>query len=106
MSIEFIGDGDIAVTIARLRALADDLESMTVFAPRTQLTGAPSIWNWRPILRPRPALHGWTMGHPLLGDRDVVTSEVYAIDRQAGWVRTLSRFYALGAPASDDQEFK
>jgi hypothetical protein len=46
------------------------------------------------------------MGHPLLGDRDVVTSEVYAIDRQAGWVRTLSRFYALGAPASDDQEFK
>lgn len=106
MSIEFIGDGDIAVTIARLRALADDLESMTMFVPRKELEGAPSISNWRPILRPRPALHGWATGHPLLGGREVVTSEIYAIDSEAGWVRTLSRFYALGALASDDQEFK
>lgn len=106
MSIEFPGAGDIASTIAKLRALADDLESMTIFKPRQELEGAPSISDWRPVLRPRPALHGWATDHPLLGDREVVTSEVYAIDREAGWVRTLSRFYALGTSAGDDQEFK
>jgi hypothetical protein len=106
MSIHFPGAGDTVDTVTKLRALADDLEAMTVFVPRKELEGAPLISNWRPVLRPRPALHGWTRGHPLLGDREAVTSEVYAIDREAGWVRTLSRFYALGAPASDDQEFK
>lgn len=99
MSIKFFGDGDPAVTIANLRALADDLEQMSVFCPRSELEAAPKIDAWRFCLRPRPALTGWASDHPLLGSREVVTSEVFAIDCRAGWVRTASRFYTLGTAA-------
>lgn len=105
MSIEFPGAGDIASTVARLRTLADDLERMTVFRPSSELEGAPRLHSWRPILRPRPALTGWVEGHPALGSKEVVTSEIFAIDPQAGWARAFSRFYALGAPADDIKEF-
>lgn len=104
MSIEFIGDGDLAGTIVKLRLLADDLERMTVFRPNAELQDAPRLHDWRPILRPRPALHGWAEAHPVLGSREVVTSEIYAIDHKAGWARTLSRFYALGTPAGGRKE--
>jgi hypothetical protein len=105
MSIEFFGDGDPAVTVAKLRALADDIERMTVFAPGDALRDAPSLDGWRLCLRPRPALAGHATDHPLLGSRRVVTSEIFAIDRRAGWVRTASRFYTIGRPAGR-QEFK
>jgi hypothetical protein len=99
VSIEFHGDGDPAVTIANLRALADDLERMAVLMPRTELDDAPTLHGWRHCARPRPALAGYAIDHPLLGSRAVVTSEIFAIDYQAGWVRTASRFYILGHPA-------
>jgi len=100
MSIKFFGDGEPAVTCANLRALADDLERMSVFRPSSELDGAPRIDAWRFCLRPRPALVGWVSDHPLLGSRQVMTSEIFAIDRCAGWVRTASRFYTLGATAA------
>lgn len=105
MSIEFRGGGDPAVTIANLRALADDLERMAVFMPRTELDDAPTLHGWRHCTRPRPALAGYAVDHPVLGSRPVVTSEIFAIDHRAGWVRTFSRFYALGTPADDSKEF-
>ncbi len=104
MSIKFFGDGEPAVTCANLRALADDLERMTVFRPGSELDGAPRIDGWRFCLRPRPALVGWASAHPLLGSREVVTSELFAIDRRGGWARTASRFFALGT-AADATEF-
>lgn len=104
MTIDFLGDADVVGTVVKLRALADDLERMTVFRPSFELEGAPSLDAWRLCPRPRPALMGWATGHPLLGSREVVTSEIFAIDRRAGWVRTLSRFYALGQPAGDIKE--
>jgi hypothetical protein len=41
-------------------------------------------------------LVGHDRGHPLLGDRAVVTSSVWFADPNDTWARTLSRFYKLG----------
>lgn len=99
MTIHFPGDGDPVATVARLRALAADLESMTVFMPNTELDDAPILDDWSMCMRPIRALTGWTTGHPLLGSREVVTSELFAIDAGGRWARTYSRFYRLGRPA-------
>ena len=99
MTIFFPGGGDSASTIANLRALADDLERMTMFQPNGELEDAPTLNGWSPVLRPVGALSGFVQEHPLLGTRHVVTSEVFAMDTERGWARTLSRFYRLGDAA-------
>lgn len=104
MSILYPCGGDPAATVGYLRALAADLEAMTMFAPREELEDAPRLENWSIVTRPATALKGVLTGHPLLGDRrQVVTSEVYAIDASARWARTFSRFYALGARVTDQE---
>jgi hypothetical protein len=101
MSIVFPCGGDPAATVGYLRALAADLEAMTVFTPREELEEAPRLENWSIVTRPVTAIEGLITGHPLLGDgRQVATSEVYAIDASARWARTFSRFYVLGARAT------
>lgn len=104
MSIFFRGGGDSASTIANLRALADDLERMTMFQPNGELEDAPTLNGWSPVLRPVGGLTGFVQGHPLLGTRHVVTSEVFAMDAERGWARTFSRFYHLGDAAELTKE--
>jgi len=41
-------------------------------------------------------------GHPIHGDRRVMTTQVWFADPDGAWIRTLSRFYRLGAPADLD----
>jgi hypothetical protein len=47
-------------------------------------------------------LIGHVTGHPVHGDRAVVTSPVWFADPEGTWVRTLSRFYRLGPPLDGD----
>ena len=92
-------DGDLT---ARLRSLADDLDRVRVgSAPSlADLATAPMIAGWRTVLSPLGLrLVGTVTGHPLLGNRTALTTQVWAADSQGQWVRTLSRFYHL-APAS------
>jgi hypothetical protein len=103
MTIHFPGRGDPAATAAKLRALADDLERMTVFQPSSVLDEAPVLHDWDWALRPVPILAGDVVGHPLLGCRDIVTSEVFALDTDRGWARTYSRFYRLGTAAGQKE---
>lgn len=103
MSILYPCGGNPLATAGYLRALAADLEAMTVFVPREELEGAPRLDNWTVVTRTVMALQGTVTEHPLLGSRPrVVTSEVYAVDGRAKWARTLSRFYALGARAQQE----
>ena len=50
-----------------LRALAAELEAMTVFTPREELESAPR--GVTIVTRPVTAPKGTVLGHPLLGDR-------------------------------------
>lgn len=104
MSILYPAGGDPAVLVAQLRALATDIERMGMFHPREELEDAPTLENWSIATRQVNAINGSVSGHPRLGTRNnVLTSEVFAIDKQAKWVRTFSRYYVLGQRA-DNQE--
>jgi hypothetical protein len=88
--------------ITRLKRLVADLERLDagiISAP--SLMAMPVLGNWAHSFRRVPCLEGNVEGHPSLPDRSViVTSELYAHFRQDDeqFVRTLSRWYRLGAP--------
>lgn len=88
----------IALRNARAAADVDLLE--TGWRPDARTLGtAPRIEGWVETLYPgtnQLALAGKVSGHPVLGDRQILTSPVIA--RGPGWIRTESRFYTLGVP--------
>jgi hypothetical protein len=87
---------------AKLRNLADDLDSIrTGTGPvASALATAPLLVDWRGVLTPTGLrLAGFAAGHPRLGNRPVLTSQIWAADADGHWVRTLSRYYRLGVPA-------
>ncbi len=59
---------------------------------------APRLELWRPMLSRygMPILWGRASGHPRLGDDMITTSALIALDAEAGWARTFSRWYQLG----------
>lgn len=103
MTIQYLGRGDPAATAASLRALADDLERLTMFSPNAELDDAPVLEDWSLAIRPVPVLTGFAIGHPRLGSRDVVTTEIFAIDEDR-WARSMSRFYRLGSKRAELRE--
>lgn len=63
------------------------------------LCDAPRLDDWSHAALFGPCLLGRVSGHPLLGERPHIhTSHLIVIDREAGWARTLSRYYRLGSP--------
>jgi len=89
---------------ARLQMLADDCAKLAhddAFVT-DRLTTAPVLDLYVPLVTPI-GLHlvGQVTGHPRLGSRTIVTSQLWFADPGGMWVRTLSRFYALGRPGDD-----
>jgi hypothetical protein len=89
---------------ARLQGLADDCARLahdTTFVA-ARLRTAPVLDLYVPLVTP-VGLHlvGKVTGHPRLGSRTIVTSQLWFADPDGMWVRTLSRFYALGRPGDD-----
>ena len=85
----------------RLRRLADDLDRIAAGTAPTQtdLKTAPLLVDWQLATRLTGiCLTGFVAGHPLLGNRKIVTSHLWALDPGYRWARTLSRFYKLGLP--------
>ena len=85
----------------RLRRLADDLDRIAAGTAPTQmdLKTAPLLVDWQLTTRLTGiCLAGFVAGHPLLDNRRIVTSHVWALDPGYRWARTLSRFYKLGLP--------
>jgi hypothetical protein len=83
--------GDPAWIVTQAHCLADDVEKMLSGAPLpvSLLAGAPVIDAWRPALRNDYALMGVVACHPAVIDgRQVLPSEVYAIDIERGFART------------------
>jgi hypothetical protein len=103
MTICFIG-GDAAHSLAKARQLAEDLAQLAKNGGPTpeQLAAAPLLHLWRGTARDSAALTGLVFGHPRLADnRPALTTELFAIDIDAGWARSWSRFYRLGQPLKD-----
>jgi hypothetical protein len=87
---------------AKLRTLADDLDRIRVGqAPNDrEYREAPLIGGWRTIFDPTGLrLTGQVLDHPRIRAGVAMTSQLWAADPSGLWVRTLSRFYRLGAPA-------
>ena len=85
---------------SRLRRLADDCErAVELGLPVTELelVNAPLLEDWAPAVTPQGLrLAGYATGHPVFGERAILTSQLFIADPEGGWVRTLSRFYRLG----------
>ncbi|MFE3836048.1 DUF6634 family protein [Pseudogemmobacter sonorensis] len=66
----------------------------------TDLADAPVLDLWRPVISRYGAVGLWgeVTGHPVLGNDAIVTSRLIALDAEAGWARTASRWYRLGRP--------
>lgn len=89
----------------RLRALADDCERLELgrSVSPIMLQKAPLLEGWMPaVTHEGVKLIGHATGHPVHGDRAVMTTPLWFADPDGGWVRTLSRFYRLGAPIDRD----
>jgi hypothetical protein len=88
----------------RLGRLAKDLEAIANgMAPCPQaLEAAPAMDHWQFGQRPMATVIGTLIGHPRLPDGPCQTTEVWAIDQQRRWLRTLSRFYVLGVHRKGD----
>ena len=91
--------GDLA---RRLRALADDCNRLALGhpVPLAILQKAPLLEDWIPAVTPEGVrLIGRATGHPIQGNRRVMTTPLWFADPEGAWIRTLSRFYRLGPPA-------
>ena len=94
--------GDLA---RRLRTLADDCNLLALGHPVAPaiLHKAPLLEDWIPAVTPEGVrLIGHVTGHPIHGDRRVMTTPLWFDDPDAAWIGTLSRFYRLGPPANLD----
>ena len=59
---------------------------------------APILSDWKAAISPGGHIMLWgeVSDHPLLGTTSITTSQLIAIDPEAGWARTASRWYRLG----------
>jgi hypothetical protein len=98
--------GELRNEIARLEALGADLqEILDGRMPSAEyLAPSPLIDDFYLGIVPRLCIVGHAHGHPLLGTRKIVTSEVKAYAPELGWARTHSRFYRLGRPRGVDRQ--
>ena len=99
----FLDPGQNAGDLARrLRALADDCNRLALGHPVAPaiLQTAPLLEDWIPAVTPDGLrLIGRVTGHPIHGDRRVMTTPLWFADPDGVWIRTLLRFYRLGPPA-------
>lgn len=97
----FLDPVHIAPDLApRLRMLADDCDRLRFGRPPSQrlLEKAPLMEDWTAVLTPEGVkLVGRVSGHPVLGDRNVMTTPLWLADPGGTWVRSLSRFYRLSS---------
>lgn len=96
-AVNFLGADPLA-TADLLEALAADLRRLASgHAPSAaQLAEAPTLGDWGVLSRSGIALVGTVQGHPRIADHGpAITSELFAIDGDERWARTMSRYYLL-----------
>lgn len=91
--------------IAKLEALAMDLKRISEGSGPTldELENAPLLDFYAMTERPMYCLKGQVYGHPILGDGQIYTSQIFALNTPQRWARTLTRWYRLGDTRQDIQ---
>lgn len=90
--------GSLAAT---LRSLANDLEALDSF-DGIGVAGVV-LDNWAVARRAVPCLIGCPTGHPKIEDGSpLFSSELFYLDEERGFARSLSRWYRLGRPVEPD----
>lgn len=85
--------------IARLEQLVVDMKAIAAGTGPSpaELDNAPYVVEPTFSYRAAASLLGATLGHPLLGNTEVLTSEIWVISLEQGWARTRSRYYRFDA---------
>lgn len=78
---------ELAIDLERIRAGIGPSDE--------EIANAPCIEGWYLGGRIETALIGNVVDHPLLEGR-AITSQLYVLDPELGYARTLSRWYRLG----------
>jgi hypothetical protein len=81
--------------------MCDDIDAVLAgLSPSEKLLAdAPVIEGWSIVPYQATCLSGWVSGHPTIRTGPLVSSQIYMLNPDQRWARTLSRFYRLGAPA-------
>jgi hypothetical protein len=89
---------DLREMISKLRALADDLESVC----EQTISPSPDVFvkQWLVAKRAVPCLVGEVRGHPVVQGKYTATTELFFLNPSAGLARTLNRWYKLGSAAT------
>lgn len=90
--------------IETLERLIADLEAIRAGRGPTaaDLASAPVLDRYRAGFIPLPCLSGEMQGHPTIADGPGRTSDIWVLAVDRGWIRTYSRYYALGRPFGDE----
>ncbi len=88
----------------RIRAMCDDIDAVLAGLPPSErlLADAPVLQGWRKTSYPALCLAGFVSGHPTIRSGPLVSSQLYMVDPEQKWARTMSRFYRLGTPAEEE----
>lgn len=88
-----------------LKSVLAAIRAVEVGPSPAEIATAPQFELWRPLVSSfgSPVLWGKIIDHPRLGTTMMTTSRLIAINRAAGWARSLSRWFRLGEPYSDAQ---
>ncbi len=96
--------GDVSYEIARLERLTVDLDRLGsgIMPSAEELADAPLLEGYASASRTVQCLVGHCSSHPRLNGPVIVTTDLWVIAPELGWVRTLSRFYRLGMPRGSE----
>jgi len=82
---------------SKLERVVMDLRSLN--RPKAILPTSPiELSHWFLSATPVLTISGIAQDHPNLGTKPIATSQVFYINTETGLVRTLNRWYLLGAP--------
>lgn len=100
--IDWLGHNPAAL-IPRLRTLLADVEAVATSASYPFPKESVAMDDWVLMRRAVPCLAGRSTGHPSITDgAPTITSEVFFIDMERRLARSLSRWYLLEDPMSEE----
>jgi hypothetical protein len=101
-TIDWLGHSPEAL-IPRLRSLLADVEAAAASSAYPFPKECVALDDWMLMRRAVPCLAGTSTGHPDIRDgAPTITSEVFFIDTERRLARSLSRWYLLDDPLSEE----